>query len=645
MTTLPLLIAAAAVLPSDRMAMADRLFDRGDYAGAQKEYVALKGASGIAEDEILYRLAECSRLSGDTAAARSGYSELTERFPLSRHADRSRLMRALTLQGGDRLAELKLLDTDKVRPAVRACALYHIGIAANDRNAFKRCVELEPKGPYALYAKFHHASLTADDPDPAVRRGAIGELLEIHHSNDAKLAREALYFAAVRSYSDKRYLESSMLFRRYLKAHPDDVRSEAARRHAAWSDYLAGRYADAASLCGDGRSDDAAYLLGACAFAMGDYEKSRGLMAGYLEKFPNGRYRSSVELPLARMDFEEAEKKGDAAKMVEAARRGAALSKASHDRLRLAWAYEKSSRDAEARAEYESLARSFPGTRDAAEALFRKAMIDIRAGRWSPAELALAEALKAPADSSRRPEALYWRGICAVRLGHEEKGVQYLKEALELGISLDSAREARLIIADEDFKSGRVAEARMAYVKLINEGAAERMGAAKLCAVGRFLLEEDDGRRACRESKKCAEALLKVAGSSPEWKQEGFALLGAAEEAAGEFSAAIGSYRQALAENVRTRRRKSVALNLGVLLCKAGETAEADAVLKEAVKLNADDSAARARAYLFLAKNCMAAQDLQGARDYATVVTTLFGDPEMIAEAKKILDGAANEVK
>jgi hypothetical protein len=41
----------------------------------------------------------------------------------------------------------------------------------------------------------------------------------------------------------------------------------------------------------------------------------------------------------------------------------------------------------------------------------------------------------------------------------------------------------------------------------------------------------------------------------------------------------------------------------------------------------------------------MAAQDPQGARDYATVVTTLFGDPEMIAEAKKILDGAANEVK
>lgn len=645
MTTLPLLIAAVSVLPSDRMAMADRLFDRGDYASARREYVALKGAEGIAPDEILYRLAECGRLAGDAAAARAGYGELIEKFPLSRHADRSRLMRALTLSGEERTAALKLLDSDSVRSAVRACALYHIGIATGDKDAFRRCIDLEPKGPYSLYAKFHHASLIADDPDPAVRRSAIGELLEIHHSNDPKLSREALYFAAARSYSDKRYRESSMLFRRYIKAHPADSRSEAARCHAAWSDYLSGRYADAASLCGDGAGDDAAYLLAACAFAMGDRVKARGLMVSYLEKFPDGRYRSSVELPLARMDFEEAEKKGDAAKMIESARRGAALSKSSHDRLRLAWAYEKSSRVAEARAEYDSLAKSFAGTPDAAEALFRKAMIDIRAGKWSAAELALAEMLSSSEDSARRAEALYWRGISAVRLGHEEKGVEYLKEALGLGLSLDLSREARLVIADEDFKSGRVQEARKSYIKLINEGAAERMGAAKLSAVGRFLLEDVDGPGACEEAKKCARAILKAAGASPEWKQEAFALLGSAEEASGEFTAAIGSYRQALAENVCTERRRSVALNLGVLLRRAGETAEADSVLKEAVRLNSGDPSARAKAYVNLAENCLAAQDMRGARDYATVVVTLFSDSEPIAEAKKILDATAQEVE
>lgn len=645
MTILPLIIASAAVLPSDRLAMADRLFDRGEYVSAKKEYDALKGATGIAADELLYRLAECNRLVGETAAARAAYTELVDKFPLSRHADRSRLMRALTLEGNAKLSELKILDSDKVRVAVRACALYHIGIATNDKDAFKRCVTLEPKGPYSLYAKFHHASLTADDPNPTVRRSAIGEFLEIHHSNDPKLAREALYFAAARSYSDKRYLESSTLFRRYLKVYPNDSRSEAVRYHAAWSDYLAGRYADAAALCGEGKSDDAAYLLAACAFATGDHAASRKLMAQYLEKFPNGKYRSSVELPLARMDFDEAEKLGDMPKMVEAARRSVALSNSSHDRLRLAWAYEKSSRDAEARAEYDSLSKAFPGTNDAAEALFRKAMIDIRAGKFSPAELALAEMLSSTKNSARKPEALYWRGIAAVRLGHEQKGVEYLKEALKLGLSLDSSREARLIIADEDFKLGRVKEARTSYITLVNEGAVERMGAAKLSAVGRFLLEDFDGVKATEEAKKCAKALLKVAGESKEWRQESFALLGAAEEASGEFTAAIGSYRQALAENVNTLVRKSVALNLGVLLCKAGETAEAEIALKEAVKLNANDSLARAKAYLYLAKNCVAAQDNQGARDYATVVTTLFSDPEIVSEAKKILDSTSDGVK
>lgn len=645
MTTLSLLIAAVAVLPSDRMAMADRLFDRGEYASAQKEYVALKGASGIAADEILFRLAECSRLAGDGAKARSAYGELVDKYPLSRHADRSRLMMALETRGAERVSQLKLLDSDKVRPAVRASALYHIGIETDDKDALVRCIKLDPKGPYSLYAKFHHASLIADDPDPAVRRSAIGELLEIHHAGDKKLAREALYFAAVRSYSDKRYGEASMLFRRYMKAHEGDSRAEAARYYAAWSDYLAGKYSDAAALCGDGKTDDAAYLLASCAYATGDHAAARKRMVEYLEKFPTGKYRSSIELPLARMDYDEAEKTGDMPRMVESARRAFALSKTSHDKLRLGWAYEKSLRMNEARAEYDALAKTFPGTSDALEALYRKAIIDICEGKWSPAELALAEMLSTGKVTSRKADALYWRGIAAVRMGHEEKGVGYLKEALSAGLSLDASREARLILADEDFKAGRVKEARDSYVRLIGEGAVDRMGAAKLSAVGRFLLELDEGDKALEEVKKCAKAILAVSKGSPEWNQEAYALLGAAEEEGGEFSSAIGSYRQALAEKVTTDRRRTVALNLGVLLSKAGETAEADAVLKEAVKLNSGDSAARARAYLYLAKTCEVAQDVRGACDYATVVTTLFNEPEIVAEAKKILDKYAQEAE
>ena len=46
--TLALLLAALAVLPADRLVMADRLFNRGDYAAADVEYRALVGEASIA---------------------------------------------------------------------------------------------------------------------------------------------------------------------------------------------------------------------------------------------------------------------------------------------------------------------------------------------------------------------------------------------------------------------------------------------------------------------------------------------------------------------------------------------------------------------------------------------------------------------
>lgn len=640
------LLAAVTVLPSDRMAMADRLFDKGEYVRAKSEYIAIKGEPSIPADELLYRIAESCRLSGDSEKARQYYGELINKHVSSRHLNRSRLMRAMLLEGEARVSELKKLDSDLVRNDIRACALYNIGVARGDRDALKRCVRMDPKGPYVYYAKFHHASLCADDPNPAVRRSAVGELNEIFlQSKDANLAREALYFAAVRSYGDKRYGESSILFRRYLEKYPSDSRLENARRYAAWSDFLDGRYADASSLCGDGSTDDAAYILAASAYSMGERDKARELMKSYLGRFAAGKYRSSVELPLSRIEFEDAEKKGDVPKMIESARRSVMLSKSAADRIRLAWAYEKGGDEKTAADHYQQIAKDFPGSDEALESLYRKALIDIKAGKWLNAEKSLSEMLSSEKKTSREAEALYWRGISAVRLGHEEIGVEYLKKALSKGISLNYTREAKLILADEDFKAGREESAREAYKKLVKEGAAERMSAAKLSAVGWFLLSGKGGEPCPAEAKECAKALLKIVDASPAWKQEAFALLGEAEESGNEIAAAIGSYRQALAENVCTERRRHIALRLGVLLCKIGEATEAEDVLNEAVRLNMNDTALRAKAYLYLAKVRESIEDRDGAVKYATYVTSLFDEPDAVSEAQKIIDAYSNEVK
>ncbi len=645
MTLLLALLVSVAVLPSDRMAMADRLFDRGAYADAKKEYLALKGAQGLAEDELLYRLAECSRELGEKAAARAQYGDLINRFPVSRYVAQARLMRALAGTEAEQRAELRLLDTDATPVAIRTMALFRLGVLTQDKSAFDRCLALDPKGPYAASAKFRRAALATEHADASVRRAAIGELMDIHFGKDKDLAREALFLAASSSYKDKRFSEASSLFRRYFKVYRGDAREASVRVMAAWSDYLCGKYTDAVTLCGAGGSDDFDYLLAACAYALGDYEKARRLMQTYLEKYPTGKYRTAIEIPLARMDFDAASTEGNAAKVLEAAKRSVALSKSSTDRLRLGWAYEKANLPNEAAAEYATIARDFPSTDDAAEALFHKALIDLRAKRWSAAELSLAEALKTGKNLKRKPTALYWRGVAAGQMGHEAKSIEFLTAALATGgLSLDEAREARLLLADADFKAGRTAEAKAAYVKLVREGACDRMSAAKIRSVGRFLLDCPQEPSAFEEAKICARALL-VHADTPEWRQAAYALKGAAEEATGEFNAAIESYRLAMAEKVRTDDARVVALALGILESKAGAHGEADRWLKEAVTLNAKNNAKRAVAYLSLAKNCDAMTDYRGACAYATVVLTLFDDSQLVAEAKKILEAHPEEAK
>lgn len=623
-----IVLATLAVLPSDRMAMADRLFNRGRYAEARLEYAALEGSAGVPGDELLYRLAECDRALGKDAEACAFYAKLTEKFPASRYAERSRLMRALTGPEAERKSALEALDSDRVEKTVRAAALYHLGTMLKDPQRLARCVKTDPKGRYAAYAGFHRAAILSDSPDAKDRREAVAALLSIAFGGAGEFAEEALYLAAVKCYADKRYGESSSLFHRYMKRYPKGRRYDDARSMCAWSDYLAGRYADAIALCSGGASDDLAYIRAACAYASGDIAGAKKYFAEYLENHPEGRNRVNAELPLARIGFDEAEKAGDGVKAVECAKRSFALSRAAGDRLRLAWAYEKTGMSAEALREYDATVREKPKSAEAAEALYRKAMIDLRAERWAAADMALAEALATGKIGRRRGTALYWRGVAALRLGHEKEGAALLAEALGVSLPLDESREARLMLADVDLRNGRTAEAKAAYAKLVAEGAAARMSAAKILSVGKLIGGEG--------AKTCAFALVK--NGSAEWRQAGYALLGAAEEDAGSFTAAIAAYRRAMAENAKVEDLAAAALRLGKLESRSGEYDAAEATLKKAVELNSTDTRARAEAYVALAETALAKGDKRAARGYATVVTALFDDKELCAEAGKILE-------
>ena len=622
-----LLVLAITVLPSDRMAMADRLFNNGKYEEAAAEYRALSGQEGIAADALLFRLAECDRVAGRTAAALKGYAELIAKYPESDHAARARFLNAMGHQGLERRKLLAELDSDRIDLETRTAALYHLGSEASDPEILEKCVKLAPKGKYAPYANLKYGTLLNASEDPTVRRKGVEVLLGLAFGGTA-LADEALYLAAIQSYREKKYGEAGSLFRRYRKNFPKGEHFDESMSMSAWCDFLEGRYADAAALCGEGKTDDLAYIRAACAYSTGDNETALRLFRKYLEDYPQGAYRADAELPIARMEFDSAAATNDFSKTIETAKRGFGLSKLAADELRLAWAYEKAGKPIAAAAEYAQVAERFPGSVEAAEAMYFKAMIDARGDNWSAAELALAEAMASGKLGKRTAEATYWRGVAAMKLGHEVEGAGFLENAVAAGIGLEESREARLMVADFDYRSGRTEQAKTAYAKLVREGACERMSAARILSVGRLVDGED--------AETCAKALTK--SESPEWRQAGWALLGDCETKREAFSAAIESYRKCLKESAKTEAAAAASLALGRLEFRAGEFDKADLTLKKAIELNAANARVRAEAYVLLAKNAGAKGDWKSAVAYATVVTSLFDDEALCAEAKKIIE-------
>ena len=585
-----LFAASLALAPADRLQMADKMFAKGMYAEASAEYNALKGAKNISADDITFRIAECDRMTGREKEALAAYDSLILR---------------------------------DIPASMRAVAFYRLACAKNDASFFLKCEQLDPKGRYAAFSRLKRALILAKSELNAQRREATGIFLDLSLSSDKSVAQEALYAAATLAYGDKRWNEAAILFGRLRKAAPESARAKAARVPFAWSSYLSGRYTECMSACGESNEDDLFYLRASSMIALDRKEQGLAELEKYLEFHPKGRYRASAEMPVQRARFDAAVKKGDMAAAVQAAKLAAALSGSASDAFRLAWVHEKSGATGEARAEYRRIAAKWPDDPVAGEALFANALLDMRDGNWNAGELALAEALKRFPGLPHRNEALYWNGVAAMRLGHDAEGVSRLEEALKLGLTLDQTREANLIIADFESRSGRLSQAAERYSSLMASGAADRMSAAHLAAVVKLLAEHSAWEAVLAGS----QALFKRS-QDPAFAQIAAAREGQALEGLARSDEAIAAYRRAMSVKAETEEGSAAALALGLLEFRKGEFDAAEKTLADAIARNsgAGGTKARAKAYRTLADVCRAKGDSLKAKGYETVLKELFGE-------------------
>lgn len=587
-----LFAAALALAPADRLRMADKMYAKGLYAEAAKEYAALKSEKTVDAAEIEFRMAECSQSLGKGEEALPIYE--------------------------------RLIRKDIPKP-MRAVALYRVASARNDAAMLLESEKTDPKGSCAVLAQLKRALILAKSDSKADRREATGLFLELSMSQRKSVAEEATYVAALLAYGDRRWKEAAILFGRLVKEHPDGKRAAEARVPFAWSAFLSGRYSDCLEACGDSTADDLAYLRGAALMATDRREQGLAEFAKYVEAHPQGKHRAAAELPVQRARFDAAVKGGDWAAAVQAAKQAAALSDKPADALRLAWAHERAGAADEARAEYARIAKRWPDDPSTGEALFANALADLRRENWAAGELALDETLKRFPNLPRRNEALYWRGIAAARLGHGEEGVARLKEALALGLSLDQAREANLIIADSDAQAGRTDAAAKRYVDLLSKGASERMSAVHLAAVVKLLAGCGEWQAALTGARALA-----VRSGDPSFVQIAAAYEGQSLEGLARYDEAMAAYRRAFSVKADTAEGAAAALALGLLESRKGEYDAAERTLADAVSRNSgpDGMKARAKAYRALADVCRAKGEALKAKGYETVLKELFGDEE-----------------
>lgn len=457
----PVAAQTSSALPADRLQLANQLLKRGLESEALREYEAVRGADGVPQDLVLYRIGEiCRGLPKPRVAdALAAYDELVRKFPVSKYADYARLGRAVLLAEPQRSAALLELDRRETPPDVRANALYRLGEAnekarrtAEAADFYRRAADAAPDGEIARFARLRAASMLASSGRSSDRRSSQQVYLDLAESPDAKVAEEALFFAAMLSYRDRRYAEASALFSRLSSRFPDGAHAGEAATYAAWANYLCGKHVEslrlASALRGRG-NEDADYLAAASLKALGRTAEALAAYREYLAAHPSGRHADAAWAERLGALAALGDSRGvldELSRRAEPPAKSAALAwshgceaaiavtnfplaieyarlvvgckdspQAPNATYRLAWLLEQTKDWSKAAAAYRILARHWPDGPLAAQALFQAGVDEIKGGRADRACADWTDLLAKYPDSRHAPEALYARAMEEIR--------------------------------------------------------------------------------------------------------------------------------------------------------------------------------------------------------------------------------------
>ena len=273
--------------------------------------------------------------------------------------------------------------------------------------------------------------------------------------------------------------------------------------------------------------------------------------------------------------------------------------------------------------DWTQLLTHYPQSEEAPEALYQKAMEELRGEAYRAAGATLDERLKRYPDDNRKADVLYWRAVAYRKLNDFTEATKKFRDCLAAGPTKEIERETILQLGLLLYQQDKKDEAAKFFLKLLDAPFAQKMGVERLAWLASFELSQ----KAYEPALAAANALI---GLKPDagWLQTGWALAGNIHLARGERDAAAEAYREALKTGAATTYAAESALNLGRLLTERGEFEEARQFLADAAAraVSPEMIGIRARAYAALAENAEKKGDEETALRYQMSVGILFDD-------------------
>ncbi len=505
--------------------------------------------------------------------------------------------------------------------------LYRASAFEKSAEAYRKLGKLYPKDTRTAESRLraawanHNASRYAD----ALR------LCEGQSINEKDTA-EWVYLKANCLRQLMRHADAVACYRGLLTDYPGGRFAEAARHELALALYNGGLYKEAVgeaeNLVGSGHlQKDIYWLLAESHAALGQADEAVQYYRLIVRDFADSEVACEATYRLAyhlqsRSDF------------VQAAEQFASVSIRcpDHDLVPRAlfaagYCWSRAGSDEKAVAAWRGLVEEHTADPLVEEAIFQKAMSEVRLKRDTDALSSLRELRRRFPESTFTVESAYWEG----RLLQQAEKFADAEASLRLVLAADTRpdlrREAQLALAYVLQAQDKDQEAADRFQKLLGTPEGEGLSESLLEWLAQYRLE----KKAYAQSVDAAKRL--VSESRPaKWRQSGWYILGRAYDAQGQKAKAIKAYRGVIALGGEDPSVAEAALALGDTALAAGDAEAAAGYFERAATHTGGTISARARAYAGQGRAARASGDFDKAARYFMSVAILYDDPVLVPD-------------